>query len=328
MSQTSDTTSQTSFLGDSICAEPVSDYESDGAGENHTKNIAKETISAATTIKNVYFETHTKKGGHKIRYVMPGVGTVVSPRRMPSLRDHAPVFQVIYSHPGESMMQEGFVYIFKHMERPNLFKIGFSTKGAEERWRQSKCYGTDTEIIYETKRKFRGARQAEKIIQTWLCHQNVLIKSCVHCGGGHKEWFEAPREDIFKAVEAIEAFVQMPAYVQTDGVWKLSAEAYKIVGPMCHFDPPALLKGRCAVEKENKEAESPQVTPDATPSKDTEEADICENSDATGQNTLPKPPGDGGEVEEDSVTALIRQLFGKLQISVKAALEVKAEWTL
>ncbi|UKZ83200.1 hypothetical protein TrVFT333_011005 [Trichoderma virens FT-333] len=287
MSQTSDTTSQTSFLGDSICAEPVSDYESDGAGENHTKNIAKEAISAATTIKNVYFETHTKKGGHKIRYVMPGVGTVVSPRRMPSLRDHAPVFQVIYSHPGESMMQEGVVYIFKHMERPNLFKIGFSTKGAEERWRQSKCYGTDTEIIYETKRKFCGARQAEKIIQTWLCHQNVLIKSCVHCGGGHKEWFEVPREDIFKAVEAIEAFVQMPAYVQTDG-----------------------------------------VTPDATPSKDTEEADICENSDATGQNTLPKPPGDGGEVEEDSVTALIRQLFGKLQISVKAALEVKAEWTL
>ncbi|KAK1241797.1 hypothetical protein MKX07_007620 [Trichoderma sp. CBMAI-0711] len=120
-----------------------------------------------------------------------------------SVRDHSPVFQVISSHPTPEKMREGVVYILEHNENPSLFKIGWSSKSAKERLHQpNNCYGTNTKVIYETKR----------------------------------EWFAASRETVRETVMSVEEFVQMPAYTLQDGQYKLSQEAYdRVVKQMCNF---------------------------------------------------------------------------------------------
>ncbi|KAK4072184.1 hypothetical protein Trihar35433_4248 [Trichoderma harzianum] len=255
VSEISDLLSKASLSGGPIYAEPVSDYDSQGVWEKHEKVVTKEILISPDTPKTDK-RMNIPKGGPKTGGKIRGLGDIRAPRRQLSKRDNTSVFQVINSHPKEAMMKEGTVYILEHKNIPGLYKIGFSTKGAEQRLRQPKnCYGTDTKIIHETESKFRGARQAEKIIQAQLLHDNILIGACEKCGGGHREWFEADRDKIFETVTTIETFVQMPAYVRKDGEWKLSAEAYEIVGPMCRLDLP-VLKGGHAVQKEATEAGS------------------------------------------------------------------------
>ncbi|KAL5093386.1 hypothetical protein Trisim1_011190 [Trichoderma cf. simile WF8] len=255
VSEISDLLSKASLSGGPIYAEPVSDYDSQGVWEKHEKVVTKEILISPDTPKTDK-RMNIPKGGPKTGGKIRGLGDVRAPRRQLSKRDNTSVFQVINSHPKEAMMKEGTVYILEHKNIPGLYKIGFSTIGAEQRLRQSRnCYGTDTKIIHETESKFRGARQAEKIIQAQLLHDNILIGACEKCGGGHREWFEADKDKIFETVTTIETFVQMPAYVKTDGEWKLSAEAYEIVGPMCRLDLP-VLKGGHAVQKEATEAGS------------------------------------------------------------------------
>ncbi|OTA00029.1 hypothetical protein A9Z42_0029790 [Trichoderma parareesei] len=153
-----------------------------------------------------------------------------------SVRDHSPVFQVISSHPTPEKMREGVVYILEHNENPSLFKIGWSSKSAKERLHQpNNCYGTNTKVIYETKR-FAGAPHAERISQIILRHANICVKECAQCKGGHREWFAASRETVRETVMSVEEFVQMPAYTLQDGQYKLSQEAYdRVVKQMCNF---------------------------------------------------------------------------------------------
>lgn len=167
--------------------------------------------------------------------IFRGLG-VTSLQRSGSLRDHSPVFQVINNHPTPEKMKEGVVYILEHKENSSLFKIGWSSKSAEERLHQpNNCYGINTKIIYETKR-FVGAPQAEKIAQVILRHANIRVLECIQCKGGHREWFAAPRETVCETVMQVEEFVQMPAYTLQDGEYKLSPEAYsRVVKQMCDF---------------------------------------------------------------------------------------------
>ncbi|KAL7905461.1 hypothetical protein GGI35DRAFT_460767 [Trichoderma velutinum] len=133
-------------------------------------------------------------------------------------------------------MREGVVYILEHQENPSLFKIGWSSKSAEERLHQpNNCYGINTKIIYETKR-FIGAPQAERIAQIILRHANIRVLECFRCQGGHREWFIAPKEKVRETVMQVEEFLQMPAYTLQDGEYKLSPEAYdRVVKQMCDF---------------------------------------------------------------------------------------------
>ncbi|ETS03830.1 hypothetical protein M419DRAFT_74794 [Trichoderma reesei RUT C-30] len=153
-----------------------------------------------------------------------------------SVRDHSPVFQIISSHPTPEKMREGVVYILEHNENPSLFKIGWSSKSAKERLHQpNNCYGTNTKVIYETKR-FAGAPHAERISQIILRHANICVIECAQCKGGHREWFAASRETVRETVMSVEEFVQMPAYTLQDGEYKLSQEAYdRVVKQMCNF---------------------------------------------------------------------------------------------
>ncbi|KAL6802593.1 hypothetical protein GGI42DRAFT_342830 [Trichoderma sp. SZMC 28013] len=167
--------------------------------------------------------------------VIKGLG-ITGIQRSGSIRDHSPVFQVISCHPTPEKMKEGVVYILEHRENPSLFKIGWSSKSAEERLHQpNNCYGVNTKIIYETKR-FIGAPQAERIAQVILRHVNIRVLECFNCQGGHREWFIAPRETVRETVMQVEEFLQMPAYTLQNGKYKLSAEAYdRVVKQMCGF---------------------------------------------------------------------------------------------
>lgn len=153
-----------------------------------------------------------------------------------SIRDHSPVFQIINSHPTPEKMREGVVYILEHKQNPSLFKIGWSSKSAEERLHQrNNCYGTNTRVIYETTR-FAGAPHAERISQIILRHANIRVLECVQCKGGHREWFAASRETVCETVASVEEFVRIPAYTLQDGEYKLSPEAYdRVVKRMCDF---------------------------------------------------------------------------------------------
>ncbi|PKK47266.1 hypothetical protein CI102_8435 [Trichoderma harzianum] len=167
--------------------------------------------------------------------VIKGLG-ITGIQRSGSIRDHSPVFQVISCHPTPEKMKEGVVYILEHQENPSLFKIGWSSKSAEERSHQpNNCYGINTKIIYETKR-FIGAPQAERIAQVILRHANIRVLECFNCQGGHREWFIAPRETVRETVMHVEEFLQMPAYTLQNGEYKLSPEAYdRVVKQMCNF---------------------------------------------------------------------------------------------
>ncbi|KAL5083994.1 hypothetical protein Trisim1_000727 [Trichoderma cf. simile WF8] len=167
--------------------------------------------------------------------VIKGLG-ITGIQRSGSIRDHSPVFQVISCHPTPEKMKEGVVYVLEHQENPSLFKIGWSSKSAEERLHQpNNCYGINTKIIYETKR-FIGAPQAERIAQVILRHVNIRVLECFNCQGGHREWFIAPRETVRETVMHVEEFLQMPAYSLQNGEYKLSPEAYdRVVKQMCDF---------------------------------------------------------------------------------------------
>ncbi|KAL7954771.1 hypothetical protein V8C34DRAFT_293406 [Trichoderma compactum] len=320
LSEISDLLSKTSLSGGPIYDEPVSDCDSEGIWEKHEKVVTKEILISPDTPK-IDKKMNTPKGGPKTGAKIRGLGDIGAPRRQISIRDHATVFQVINSHPKEGMMKEGTVYILKHKNIPGLYKIGFSTIGAEQRLKHPKnCYGTDTEIIHETKSRFLGARQAEKIIQTQLFHDNILIAACEKCGGGHREWFEADYDKIFKTVTTIEAFVQMPAYVKKDGEWKLSAEAYEIVGPMCHLNLPALLKGGRAVQKEDAEAGSSlEVISEGIPLMVAQEQHKGRKPKVTIREKSVALSDDGEKVGEGQLTELPLRPKSKQRVSLAAS---------
>ncbi|KAL6803160.1 hypothetical protein GGI42DRAFT_360023 [Trichoderma sp. SZMC 28013] len=320
VSDISDLLSKTSLSGGPIYDEPVSDCDSESIWEKHEKVVIKEIFISRDTPK-IDKRKNIPKGSPKAGTKIRGLGDIGAPRRQISIRDHATVFQVINSHPKEGMMKEGTVYILKHKNIPGLYKIGFSTIGAEQRLKHpNNCYGTDTEIIHETKSKFLGARQAEKIIQTRLFHDNILIAACEKCGGGHREWFEADYDKIFKTVTAIEAFVQMPAYVKKDGEWKLSAEAYEIVGPMCHLDLPALLKGGRAVQKDDAVAGSSlEIISEEMPLKVAQEKHKGKKPKVAIREKSVELSDDGEKVGEGRLTELPLRPKRKQRVSLAAS---------
>ncbi|PNP56796.1 hypothetical protein THARTR1_03492 [Trichoderma harzianum] len=193
--------------------------------------------------------------------VIQGLG-ITGIHRSGSIRDHSPVFQVISCHPTPEKMKEGVVYILEHQENPSLFKIGWSSKSAEERLHQpNNCYGINTKIIYETKR-FIGAPQAERIAQVILRHVNIRVLECFHCQGGHREWFIAPRETVRETVMHVEEFLQMPAYTLQNGEYKLSPEAYdRVVKQMCDFSVTRLGELMRGPKESHKETQTTADTP-------------------------------------------------------------------
>lgn len=250
LSEISYATSQSSLPVDDIHPQPVSDCESDSVPEDDAKTVLRKTTSDSTDTIDINTETDDTSGDFQKRSKKtPDFGDAIPIRRR-SMRNHSTVFQVIMEHPKGQMMQEGIIYVLKHKKVPDTFNIGFATGDAkEELSRTYNCHGADTESIYESNEIFHGARQAEKIIHTWLFSQNLFLQECGECGKCHGAWFRGSRKALLETVSYIETFIQMPAYVEENGEWKLSAEAYEVVKPMCHFDPSLLSKYGNTVQK-------------------------------------------------------------------------------
>ncbi|KAL7914051.1 hypothetical protein GGI35DRAFT_439283 [Trichoderma velutinum] len=248
-----DTMSPKSLSDGPIFAEPESDSEAEGVVEILMKRVTEDTKDKSTPIQHINAKIHIPVGGQGNGYRIASLGDVIPPKRALSLRNETAIMKAMNEYPTDSMVQEGTVYVLQHIKIQGLFKIGYSKVGAPNRLRQSRnCYRKNTELIYETKKQFRGAQQAEKLIQASLIHYKLRVKNCEQCGKGHVEWFKAPRKQLFKTIESIEAFIQLPAYVEENGKWTFSAKGYEAVKTMFHFDPSSLLGNRYTGERKSQ----------------------------------------------------------------------------
>ncbi|RFU82059.1 hypothetical protein TARUN_139 [Trichoderma arundinaceum] len=299
LSIASDEASQVSVTGDPIYAEPVSYVDLEDIGKEAQSVIYGNATAVSVQKSDIYLKESHYSQTEETR--IPGFG-FGSPRRTGSTRDFSPVFSVIYSHPSEAKMEEGIVYILQHISKPDLFKIGYTSKSAEERLKQSNnCYRTDTKIIHETQGgKFRGAQHAERIIQTSLRHQNIIIKQCTQCHGKHIEWFRAPQKVVFETVMGIELFVRMPAYVKEGKIWKLSQDAHEVIKRMCYFSPSTLKEKMRIIQEDDTEVDAHQGTsPETTTVTAPQVADEVTISDKVVENNV---IGYNGEEDEGYFT--------------------------
>ncbi|RYO94250.1 hypothetical protein DL763_004136 [Monosporascus cannonballus] len=179
----------------------------------------------------------------------PGLASL---QRKGSLRNHAPVFSEIHKPLTSAQKEYGIVYVLGHKIEKGLFKIGWTRVTAEERLNQAgNCYGFNAEILHETRGgPFFAESKAEKFAQTVLRHHNLTIVECERCGGGHREWFRAPKEMVVETVEIMETFVRLPAYESKDGqTWRLSDAAYEMIRTMCDFSTVRLSSPIATIER-------------------------------------------------------------------------------
>ncbi|KAJ6437129.1 glucooligosaccharide oxidase protein [Purpureocillium lavendulum] len=152
-----------------------------------------------------------------------------------SIRNVLRVYTDMDSPFTNSHRKHGIVYILRHVKEPHLFKIGWSVRGAEHR-RCENCYGSDSEVIYETDRPFFAAYRAEQMAQAMLVMDNLLI-ACDMCEVTHREWFRSSKRKVLKVVKIAESFIRLPAYTRQDGEMKLSPTVSAAVKEMIKFKP-------------------------------------------------------------------------------------------
>ncbi|RYP65665.1 hypothetical protein DL769_006244 [Monosporascus sp. CRB-8-3] len=233
--------------------------------ETVTDGISTMAITAAGQIDVI--DNHGNAGvATAERIIRLGLASL---QRKGSLRNHAPVFSEIHKPLTSVQKLDGIVYVLQHKFEKGLFKIGWTRGTAEERLNQAgNCFGSNAEILHQTRGgPFFAASKAEKLAQTVLRHHNLTITECEQCGGGHREWFRAPREMVVETVETMETFVRLPAYESKDGqTWKLSDAAYEMIRTMCEFSTARLRSAITIIERhsidEPPEGLSTQLKPE------------------------------------------------------------------
>lgn len=150
-----------------------------------------------------------------------------------SVRDHSSEIKAICNHPENGKMTFGTVYVLRHDDDSDLFKVGHTARNAEKR-RDEICHGKKTQVVYESS-EFQGSYQAETIAEKILKHEKLLV-TCSDCKRKHKEWYKGPKKTILEAVKDAVEFLQLPAYEHKDGRWRLTARAYDgVVKKLCSF---------------------------------------------------------------------------------------------
>ncbi|RBR17309.1 uncharacterized protein FIESC28_06545 [Fusarium coffeatum] len=184
-----------------------------------------------------------------------GIG-IAKLSRKGTLHHASPIIEALRTPPiPGNQRKHGIVYVLRHTKNKGVFKVGWTEKSAIERQHQpNNCYGKNTEIIYESSKPFAGAHKAEILAHKFLGRFKLDVPECETCGKGHREWFNGEETVIRATLEAMEDFIQMPAYElkpgqEDNGEMMLSREAEKRVKSMCNISIEGL-RGPTIEQKE------------------------------------------------------------------------------
>ncbi|KAL7806377.1 hypothetical protein V8C44DRAFT_339042 [Trichoderma aethiopicum] len=197
--------------------------------EDIVQSVANRTRQAKRSLS--IQESSTRRindAGHVDDKLIDFTGIGLCRRRGSFIQKNSPLRLAILGCISNRSMLEGVVYVLKHIHRPNFFKVGFTTTDARDRLKKNPCFRRHAEIIYESRVRFLGAERAEMIIHKELESCNILLKECIKCRKGHREWFDAPVDEILDTIRKIELFVRLPAYALHDGEWGPSELAYEV----------------------------------------------------------------------------------------------------
>ncbi|KAI1057062.1 hypothetical protein LB507_002553 [Fusarium sp. FIESC RH6] len=249
--------------------------------------------------------------GNEIAY--RGIG-IAKLSRKGTLHLASPIIEALRTPPTPNQRKHGIVYVLRHTEHKGVFKVGWSEKTAIERKHQpNNCYGKNTEIIYESSKPFAGAYKAEILAHKFLGKFKLDVPKCEICGKRHREWFEGEETVIRGTLEAMEDFIQMPAYElkpgqEDNGEMMLSQEAEKRVKSMCNISIEGL-RGPTIGQKEPLSVQDEVL-----------EESIGVNSQTTTQTAAPQVTADipmqttevdSSQTSEASAVEKIGRAFGK-----------------
>ncbi|KAF5678798.1 hypothetical protein FDENT_8879 [Fusarium denticulatum] len=181
---------------------------------------------------------------------------------------------------------KGKVYVLKHKEEKDLFKIGWTATTVNTSLsRPNNCYGASCETmpIYESPNLFSGAPKAHRLVHLFLRSINVRVKECKKCGKGHKDWFKGSEEAIVSTVKVMEGFLLRPAY-ELKEKGELTDEGKAMVKNMCNVTLESFRRNQesCGIPGHTMDAESltfpHTVVPEATVHVQSRQALVNESS--------------------------------------------------
>ena len=159
-----------------------------------------------------------------------------------------------------SELASGWLYVYWNRASFGFVKIGFTTKGVEQRLKRwiSQCEH-EAELHACSDRRIPHVRRLEQIVHAEFKDFRYCQMNCPGCHGSHKEWFQLPSDLIRKKV--IEKWIQWmltEPYEEIQGVWQLKphhAENLDELGNLLHVrETQEVNKQRkaAAIAKQNK----------------------------------------------------------------------------
>ncbi|PNP77161.1 hypothetical protein FNYG_09461 [Fusarium nygamai] len=207
-------------------------------------------------------------------------------KRNGTLSDRAAIIMELRKPLTHAQAGKGKVYVLKHKEEKDLFKIGWTAATVNTSLsRPNNCYGASCETmpIYESPNLFSGAPKAHRLVHLFLRGINVRVKKCKKCGKGHKDWFEGSEETIVSTVKVMEGFLLRPAY-ELKEKGELTDEGKAMVKNMCNVTLESFQRNQesCGVPGHITDAESltipHTVVPEATVNVQSRQALVNESS--------------------------------------------------
>lgn len=203
-------------------------------------------------------------------------------------QNNVEIYKTIQNPPSARRMGGGILYVLEHTEISGIFKIGWTSKSADLRLKQSQnCYKLETRVIHETEGgRFVGAFQAERIAHAILGHKRIRIFECAQCEQYHKEWFLISRQEACSVVKLAERWLKMPAYaLQQQGKYKLTPEGDNILEMMFPFSIP---KMNVLIDKVGKSDNDSGAFSDTTSAAANRETSALNVSSAAAEKRTPR----------------------------------------
>ncbi|KAM0344685.1 hypothetical protein ACHAPU_007280 [Fusarium lateritium] len=191
---------------------------------NELPIMTKKEVSVEKTVTSASIAL---ADGHVNPHLVSTPVGICNLKRTATMRDFTPIIKELYNYlTTYQVSNPGILYVLQHMEHKDVFKVGFTTETAAKRLNQSgNCCRGFYEIIYESQGGFFAAKKAEILAHKVLNPYKLNLVECENCEKGHRELFTGSKETIVNQVKAIENFIRLKPYVESDdGVWRFSVE--------------------------------------------------------------------------------------------------------